>query len=786
MRGVGRHHVPFLYLHLFLINAAMSDWLPPSMKLPSRKTLSLFLFLLSCSLLQQVMGHTAAASTHSKANVTPGALVENLQIKVANTSKNLLRLDISWTLPSNVSIPEGYVLPRSLSVVVNLMNETEPSCTADSSLSEKFMYDANVSRVFVPRRVMPGMKGLRITPQCAYNVMVESEPYFGERAEALFVVPECASVCQCRHPPALLNLTSVRLPNGDRNVTWRWEQTLTGHQVEFRLGEGSFLSNTNKTTYQKLRQWLVNASRRVTEVTASLLEDGKEYELAATTLDPLGCRSANVSLYFTKEGRETESKVVLWVAAGLVLVVVACSVLVACLLRRRCSWCRLGEAAKGRRARGHRQRRISGLYNLSSDSHPMLSLPIHQERNVIYVEQEIEEAKARGDADTFEMSYTRLLLGRQVGKGAFGRVFIAQAEALGGQPGFHTVAVKKLRSRATSDEMEEFLSEIAMLKRVGRHPNIVTMLGCCTLKEPLCMVMEYVPCGDLLQYLRRLRVEYERVVGGRAAGDELEAHGKGNQPAGPRYIELQLGADSEGSYVQPESQYSGSSAAELSIPVTEWSLLSSEGTPQTPTHHQHMHKLQCYLDPKELQYFAVQIARGMAHLEAKQITHRDLAARNVLIDENRTLKISDFGLSRTGIYVNTKRKKVPLRWLSIEAMRDNLYSSKSDVWAFAIVLWEIGTLGGFPYPTVADMNLLTFLLDGKRLEKPDNCSEELYSLMMKCWSYSPDVRPSFQELVELLSSVICRKRVYVDFSNLSPNYTFPPTEQVADDIKKER
>lgn len=72
---------------------------------------------------------------------------------------------------------------------------------------------------------------------------------------------------------------------------------------------------------------------------------------------------------------------------------------------------------------------------------------------------------------------------------------------------------------------------------------------------------------------------------------------------------------------------------------------------------------------------------------------RDLAARNILIDEHKTLKISDFGLSRSGIYVNSKNKPVPLRWLSIEAMRDNLYSDKSDVWAFGIVLWEIGALG---------------------------------------------------------------------------------------------
>lgn len=63
----------------------------------------------------------------------------------------------------------------------------------------------------------------------------------------------------------------------------------------------------------------------------------------------------------------------------------------------------------------------------------------------------------------------------------------------------------------TSPEaMDEFLQEIAMLKHIGRHQNIVTFLGCCTLKQPYCIVMEYVMCGDLLHYLRALRTQYEQ------------------------------------------------------------------------------------------------------------------------------------------------------------------------------------------------------------------------------------------------------------------------------------
>ncbi|XP_075237846.1 fibroblast growth factor receptor 1-like [Lycorma delicatula] len=372
-------------------------------------------------------------------------------------------------------------------------------------------------------------------------------------------------------------------------------------------------------------------------------------------------------------------------------------------------------------------------------------LPSLQERNILYVEKEIEDAKAKGEADNFEISYSRIILGKEIGKGAFGRVFLAQAEAIGNLPGFTTVAVKKLKYKATPDELEEFQAEIAMMKKVGRHPNIVNIIGCCTISQPYCMLMEYIPCGDLLQYLRQLRHQVKRPLPSVSSKTNISSSSRSSESS---------------SYVEPDNG----------------TLTSSLFSSENPLLNE-FPKLEYVLDPRELQSFAFQIANGMSHLESKHITHRDLAARNILVDKNKTLKISDFGLSRTGIYVNTKHKKVPLRWLSIEAMRDSLYSSKSDVWAFGIVLWEIGTLGGFPYPTVVDYELLNYLLQGNRLEKPANCSDELYSLMIHCWSHSADARPTFQQLVTCLDTSISNKRVYVNFDDLQNYIILPPTEQ---------
>jgi len=116
-----------------------------------------------------------------------------------------------------------------------------------------------------------------------------------------------------------------------------------------------------------------------------------------------------------------------------------------------------------------------------------------------------------------------------------------------------------------------------------------------------------------------------------------------------------------------------------------------------------------------------------------------------------------------------KVRQLPIRWMSPEAVRDHAFSSKSDVWSFGVVLWEIGTLGSFPYANIQDNELLRYLTQEKyRLACPDTISHDIYKIMSSCWNTVPCDRPSFTQLV--LDLQILKKPIYSMHEANNPCY----------------
>uniref|UniRef100_A0A665U641 receptor protein-tyrosine kinase n=1 Tax=Echeneis naucrates TaxID=173247 RepID=A0A665U641_ECHNA len=279
---------------------------------------------------------------------------------------------------------------------------------------------------------------------------------------------------------------------------------------------------------------------------------------------------------------------------------------------------------------------------------------------------------------------------RDIGEGAFGRVFQARAPALLPAESFTMVAVKMLKEEASADMQNDFQREAALMAEFD-HPNIVRLLGVCAVGKPMCLMFEYMAHGDLNEFLRR-RLPTQSVhtlsrasLSGRSFSSEAEA--------GPL-----------------------SCAEQLSI--------------------------------------SKQIAGGMAYLSERKFVHRDLATRNCLVGEEMVVKIADFGLSRNiysaDYYKANENDAIPIRWMPPESIFYNRYTTESDVWAYGVVLWEIFSHGMQPYYGMGHEEVIYYVRDGHILSCPENCPLELYNLMRLCWSTHPSDRPSFSSIHRIL------------------------------------
>ncbi|KFP21242.1 Proto-oncogene tyrosine-protein kinase ROS [Egretta garzetta] len=157
------------------------------------------------------------------------------------------------------------------------------------------------------------------------------------------------------------------------------------------------------------------------------------------------------------------------------------------------------------------------------------------------------------------------------------------------------------------------------------------------------------------------------------------------------------------------------------------------------------------------------VCKGCVYLEKMRFIHRDLAARNCLVSEkeyetsSRVVKIGDFGLARD-IYKNDYYRKrgeglLPVRWMAPESLIDGVFTNRSDVWAFGVLVWETLTLGQQPYPGFSNTEVLHHVRSGGRLESPNNCPDDLCHLMARCWAQEPHNRPTFSHIQDKLQEI---------------------------------
>lgn len=306
----------------------------------------------------------------------------------------------------------------------------------------------------------------------------------------------------------------------------------------------------------------------------------------------------------------------------------------------------------------------------------------------------------------WEFDRSRLTFIEPLGEGAFGLVSKAEAKFADGSA--KIVAVKMLKEGHTDNDVIDLVKEMTIMKKIPHHDNIINLLGVCTqpFGSPLFVIVEYAKYGNLRDFLiaRRSGLPCEE-----CASD----------------------------YLQPDHGF-------LSVKKCQ---------------------LSCILSLEDLINIGWQVAKGMEFLCLTKCVHRDLAARNILVCENNLVKIADFGMARSvedsEYYRKTTEGKIPIKWMSPEAVHHRIYSSQSDVWSYGILLWEIMTMGESPFKDVPIDIFMEHLKRGGHPSQPYNCPPCLFNVMLDCWRFLPNDRPSWPLLVDRMHILCASKSISI-------------------------
>ncbi|CAF3336441.1 unnamed protein product [Rotaria socialis] len=149
-----------------------------------------------------------------------------------------------------------------------------------------------------------------------------------------------------------------------------------------------------------------------------------------------------------------------------------------------------------------------------------------------------------------------------------------------------------------------------------------------------------------------------------------------------------------------------------------------------------------------------QIASAMSYLEKKSLIHQNLSCRNFLLFKQSLVKLSDLGCCHWNIPTRD-RSRLPVAWMSPEAISYFCFTTASDVFSFGVSMWECYTYGQLPWEGLTNEEIANAInaSNHQRLSRPAYATSELYQIMLHCWKYEPCERPTFSQLEKTLREI---------------------------------
>merc|ERR1719223_573455 len=149
--------------------------------------------------------------------------------------------------------------------------------------------------------------------------------------------------------------------------------------------------------------------------------------------------------------------------------------------------------------------------------------------------------------------------------------------------------------------------------------------------------------------------------------------------------------------------------------------------------------------------FALEMAEGLNYIHTRHppIVHRDLKTANFLLSEGWRVKLCDFGLAIPLFPPPPAENCGTVRWTAPEINDSQVYTTKSDVYSYGIILWEVAARE-IPWKEETNDSTIKRVAKGDRPEVPPDTPISYEMLMSECWAHKAEHRPSFAAILQQL------------------------------------